>query len=146
MSKRQKLVSEVQWLEIRTLCCLLRNTRYFCLQANNVDVRVTCFNILILLFGLFATGSNEFGFRARGRRDGCCYCPAVAQVTVRPVKVCLSVIKLLWLLRCAVTAEWIQLLLLLLLLFHRAFWFTKFNSHQPMHFLIQRCISLLSQH
>jgi hypothetical protein len=32
------------------------------------------------------------------------------------------------------------------LLFHHAFWFTKCNSHQPMHFLLQRCISLLSQY
>jgi len=32
------------------------------------------------------------------------------------------------------------------LLFHRAFWCTKFNSHWPKHFLIQRCISLLSQY
>ena len=29
-------------------------------------------------------------------------------------------------------------------LFHRAFWFIKFYSHQLMHFLIQPCISLLS--
>ena len=33
-----------------------------------------------------------------------------------------------------------------MLLLHRVFWFTKFNPHQPMHFLIQRCISLLSQY
>ena len=29
-------------------------------------------------------------------------------------------------------------------LFHRAFWFIKFYSHQLMHFFIQLCISLLS--
>ena len=29
-------------------------------------------------------------------------------------------------------------------LFHRAFWFMKFYSHQLMHFFIQLCISLLS--
>jgi hypothetical protein len=33
--------------------------------------------------------------------------------------------------------EWISL-------FHCAFWFIKFYSHQLMHFLIQLCISLLS--